>query len=98
MFTTYINTGSSPEWLEKYHCFDNNYLINSDESVIFNNQFNGSGIYDNKFVSNRTDIQNESSNDLNRDEVEELQFDMRGSLTNYIVNHEKKRFILYLIH
>lgn len=95
MFTTYINTGCSPEWLEKYHCFDNNYLINSDESKVINNQFNGSGIYDNKFVSNRTDIQNESSNNLNRDEVEELQFDMRGSLTNYIVNHEKKE--IYII-
>src|SRR5699024_6381992 len=46
--------------------------------------------YNNKFVSNRTDLQNLECNRLDEKEIESIQFEMRGSLTNYIVNREEK--------
>lgn len=95
MFTTYIQTVENYSWLDKYHCFGNNYLINSDGSTIVTNQFNGSGVYEGEFVSNRKDLQNKCDNELTKTDLNRIHFDMKGALTNYIVDRRNEK--IYII-
>lgn len=94
MFTSYVYSIKDYDWLEKYRCFGNNYLINSDNSTVLNNQFNGSGIYENEFVSSKECLQNKCQIELSDSEIDDIQFEMRGSLTNYIVNRKSEKIYI----
>lgn len=95
MFTTYIQTKEKFKWLEEYHCFGDNYLINSDGSTIDKNQFNGSGVYEGEFVSVRKDLQNKCKTDLSIQDLDRIHFDIRGALTNFIVDRVNEN--IYII-
>lgn len=94
MFTTYIQSTKKFRWLDEYHCFDNNYLINSDGSSVEKNQFNGSGVYEGEFVSNREDLQNKCETNLSNEDLNRVHFDIRGALTNYIVDRNSKKIFI----
>lgn len=95
MFTTFIQTKIQYEWLDNFHTFGNNYLINSDGSKVEKNQFNGSGVYEGKFVSSlRKEFKDICKANLSKIEVNNLHLDMRGALTNYVLDKENEKIFI----
>lgn len=95
MYTTYIYSQENYEFLKPYECFKNHYLVNSDGSIVECNQVNGSGIYRDTFMSNRPDFQNNENERLSLQKISDIQFEMRGAITNFIFNKANEE--IYII-